>query len=209
MLMKARMIALALLAVVAATAAAHAEIKIHARVEAFDLMGNPITSIPVGGNFQLKAIVDDVRTSSPVPGAFGVFSAYIEAGFDSDKIVASGPVDVASFFEGIPSATLSFVGAGVAQGGGATSSVTSPGSAEQLLFTVPLAATASGSVVFSPSYLNGIHEWLMYGEDEIILPEEVQFSDFELTVVPEPASMGICATGLGALVAFAYRRKRG
>jgi hypothetical protein len=49
----------------------------------------------------------------------------------------------------------------------------------------------------------------MYGEDEIILPEEVQFSDFELTVVPEPASIGICATGLGALVAFAYRRKRG
>ena len=61
--MKSTLLALVLLS--AAPAAAFAEIKIHARVEAVDQFGDPITTIPVGTNFELRAYVDDVRTSTP------------------------------------------------------------------------------------------------------------------------------------------------
>ena len=46
-----------------------------------DLIGNPITTIPAGSDFLLKAVVQDVRT--PDPQFPGVFSAYLNVSYDS------------------------------------------------------------------------------------------------------------------------------
>ncbi len=210
--MKIKAILFVFLVVVAAVPA-KAEIKIDVRLEAFDLLGDPISVIPLGSDFELRAFVDDVRDSTPITGQsgedlFGVFSAYVQVAFDAGKVVATGPVNVDDFFDDIPSATLSSVSPGLAQGGGATLSITNPGPAEQLLFTVSLGATALGPVVFSPSYLNGTQEWLMYGDFDLIPPEDVQFFDLEVTIVPEPASVVLCAIGLVAVGALVFRRRK-
>jgi hypothetical protein len=165
----------------------------------------------VGGSFQLRAFVDDVRTSTPIKDhlgqdIFGIFAAYIEASFDNAKVAGAGAVTVAPFFDDI--VTLGSVSPGLVLGGGASLSLPNPGSAEQLLYSVPLNATGAGTVVFSPSFFADIaHEWVMYGQDGAILSDEVQFSDFELTIVPEPARMGMCAIGLAGLFAVAVRRR--
>jgi len=211
--MKIRAILFAFL-VVAAAAPAKAETKIEVRLEAFDLLGDPISIIPLGSNFELRAFVDDVRQSTPLQGPsgedlFGVFAAYVEVAFDAGKVVDTGPLVVDDFFDDFPVATLSSVSPGLALGGGSTSAIPNPGSAEQLLFTVPLGAIALGSVVFSPSFFgDSSFEWLMYGEFDSVLPEEVQFSDLEVTIVPEPAGIALCTMGLLAVGALSLRCRK-
>src|SRR5262249_46836067 len=138
-------IVIALLIAMAVPAIANAEIKISARVQAFNLSGDPITEIATGGSFLLRAFVDDVRTSTPIQGPmgenlFGTFSAFMDVTFDAGKIGLSGPVEVADYFA---LTQIEQASPGMVRGGGGSRTVQFPGSDEQLLFTVPLIATGA------------------------------------------------------------------
>jgi hypothetical protein len=202
--MKSTLFALAILC--AAPAAALAEIKIHARVEAVDQFGDPLTTIPVGGNFELRAYVTDVRETSPLPGAFGVFSAYVNAGYDPARIALAGAVDVAPLFDSLP---FSSVSPGAITAGGAWFSLQPPGPAEQLLFTAPMTAVSVGSANLAGAFhSSGFEEWQLYGEEAVVQSDEVLFFDYEFTVVPEPAA-GVLTVGAAAMMgAFAWRRRK-
>jgi hypothetical protein len=208
--MNTKALALAIL-VASAAGVARADVLIHARLEAFDSIGNPISVIPVGSDFELRAYVDDVRLSTPIGGnLFGTFAAYVEVNFDGGKVTAGGPVDIANFFDDLE--VIESISPGVIQGGGATLTFTNPGSAEQLLFTVPLHAANVGTVAFLPSYLELVGpsppEWLLFGDDDVVEPDEVLFFDLDVTIVPEPPSMAPVAMAIMALGGLVARRRR-
>jgi hypothetical protein len=197
---------------VAAPSVATAEIKIQARVEATDVVGNPISVIPVGGDFELRAYVDDVRTSTPIvdpmgQDLFGTFAAYMDVSYDGAKVTTGGPVEIGDFFDALVPITIA--SPGFVRAGGAAVSLINPGSDEQLLFTAPLVATNVGTVLFSPSFFSDIFfEWLMYGDNDPVLVDEVQFAGYELTIVPEPATSLLSATALAAVCCIVWRRRR-
>ena len=145
--------------------------------------GAPISStnsLLIGDSFQLNVFVKDLRTlTDPTQG--GVFSAYLDVLFDSALATVSGNLVNGPNFQ--PSlANAGVVTAGLIDHGGSfTTNLTPSGQAEALLFTVPMTATASGTLTFrgepttdpadpgdagqSPFYDTGL-----YGQDPPVKP---------------------------------------
>jgi hypothetical protein len=206
---------LALAAAVAlalAPAAATADILARIRFEVTDLADNPISSINVGEDFRLRALVQDLRP----PGlANGVAAAYLNGDYDetlASTVATAGPgadpaIVFGSFFGFLRTGELSPAGDIVAAGA-ASLSLSPPGSAEQFLFHVPFQADAPGVVTFTPSFDSTPgHEVLIYLEDEALAPNEILFVSDSLTIVPEPSTLALA--GMAAMVlAILFRRGR-
>ncbi|REK09071.1 MAG: hypothetical protein DWQ37_19645 [Planctomycetota bacterium] len=194
----------------ATTAAAQTPALVQATMEVTDLGGNPITSIEAGGDFLLRAIVQDVR--QPTPEVSGVFAAYVNVDFDpSVALIEPGTsLDHAPFFNILKSGDLSVPGQ-ITAAGGAGVSLNAPGSDPQLLWSVMIHAEAPGTTTFTPSYFSAPgEEWLLYGLDSVppFMQDQVEFVGTSLTVVPEPSTF-VLASVPGALLAIvAVRRGR-
>ena len=162
------------------------------RLEVDDLLGNPVTSIMPGDDFLLKVFAQDIRTTSPIPGVFGDFAAYTNISYDPSLVSVNGPVTFNSYFS--LSRFSNTATPGLIDAGGASISLTPPGSAEQWVFSVPLHATNAGTELFT-SFFDSLlsHDFLLYGYNYALLETEIQFLSTSVTIVPEPSSFSLGA----------------
>ena len=141
----------------------------------------PITNIVPGGEFLLRAYVDDLRADPQ-----GVYSAYVDVTYASNLVSSQ-----ASIGDGVANEspyTISQQGnaqtAGlINEAGGVSMSIEPLGGGEKLLFTVLLRANSAGEVNFTldPADTSG-NEILLYEDDFEIPVEEVEFVNTTLTI---------------------------
>ncbi len=158
-----------------------------------DLDGNPITTIPVGGQFLLVTEVQDIR--DPAPQIPGVFAAAADISFNSNLT----SIDTGQTAEFVPPGSVgdtfwdlaheTTLQQGRVIGFGSHGSLTSPGNAPQFLFSVVLTAEQAGTQTFTPIYdtTNPDHEYLLFLLNGNRPPEEVQFVGSMLQITDVPA----------------------
>jgi len=155
------------------------------RLEAQDMSGNPITSINAGQDFQLVTFVHDLRT--PVPSFAGVFAGYTNVSYDSSLVsTTTSSLTFGSFYTLTPSGNLSVPGT-ITGGGAAATSASPPGAAEKELWRTTFHANSVGTFSFNSSFdATAGHETLLYGNDNNITADQIQFGSFQLTVNGQP-----------------------
>ena len=190
---------------------AHATPMAELRVEVDDLSGNPISSIAAGQDFKITVAVQDIR--SPVDEFPGIFAAYLDLSFDStlaDIAPTTTPVFGSPFapYGGGASYSLSHNVTTVKINAGSFSlSLTSPGNAPQVLYTIQAHAQAPGIENFLPSFTSdpGM-DVLFYNPPDVLSPSDLQFVGASLTIVPEPSSLALVAAGILATSAVFVSR---
>lgn len=164
--------------------------RLRVRLEAQDLDENTITSITPGGEFILRAYVDDLRATPE-----GVFSAYVDVTYDSNLVssqasAGDGVANEAPYtqFQSGNAQTAGLIN----EAGGASTSSSPLGDGERLLFTVLMRANTAGSATFTldPADTEGF-EFLLYGEDNALPLSEVEFVNTTLTIGTPQPSMSI------------------
>lgn len=153
------------------------------RLEVTDVGGTPISSLPVGGDFLLRAYVEDIRD---VPQ--GAFTAYMNVAFDPLIVDAENSITYHAPYTVSQDGT---VNPGLLENIGAQSAQTipPPGGGEFLVFTVPFTATAPGTAQFSGSLATDqlFRITTVFGGPVVALTEdEVLFLDTSLEVVGPP-----------------------
>lgn len=150
-----------------------------------DLDGNVISTIAAGEQYKLQAVATDIR--DPAAELPGVFAAGVDVSFNPtfSSIDTGQAVEFNGFFNLVHTATLSSnrVIAYVS-----TSNTTPPGNDPQMLWSVVLTATGSGTQMFLPQFdTDDFHETLLYGLDPVIplTADEIDFVPATLDVVGE------------------------
>ncbi len=110
------------------------------RYEFTDTANQVVQSLSVNQEFRLNVFVSDIR-SNP----FGVFGAFLDINYPASLATATGPITPGSTFAASASGTTSSAGL-IDEAGGVDSDQVppTPKSQENLLFSVPLRATAAG-----------------------------------------------------------------
>ncbi len=157
------------------------------KLVATDQLGTPITEIPVGSTFQLRAIVQDVRNP---PDQFpGVFAAYLNVSYNSSfaSIPTAGAISFDPFFSLAQTGDTSVAGL-IGAAGASSTSGTNPGSAPQTLWSVVVTAASPGDVTFTPSFDTSLgHDVLLYGGTSEPVPSDaIDFVGTTLTITQEP-----------------------
>ncbi len=145
-----------------------------------DTSGNPISSIAQGSDFLLLATVTDLRPASGGDPR-GVFASYVDVAYDALKVGVGGPITHGSEYVYYASGAASTPGLLDEVGGFA--SLNPLGSDPQTLFSVPLHATAAGTVNFAalmPAIVPA-HYSLVYGSNDAVA---VEFLNASLTITP-------------------------
>jgi large repetitive protein len=140
--------------------------------------GSPLTQLTANEEFVLHVFAEDVRTP-----ARGVFSAYLDVIFDSTKATVTGPIQFDPFYSaGRQGSTAT---AGLIDEAGAFAGFTEAGAGPRKLFSVPMRATASGTLTFAldPND-SGNLEMLVYGleDNDPVADTEVHFGSATITV---------------------------
>jgi len=160
-------------------AAAGEQVRI--RLEATDVAGNPITSTPIGSDFQIRGYLQDLRDS-----AEGVFQAYMDIVYNQSVATAQGPLSQTNFdplYRTFWDGNVSTPGL-VNELGSAVTDVFNPlGPSERLQFVLPFHADAGGLATFTldPAETDG-YDILLFGVDDPIPSSEVEFVNTVLLV---------------------------
>jgi len=142
-----------------------------------DLGGNPITSITQGGDFIVRATVEDLR-----PSPQGVFAAYVDVTYDSSKGAVDGPIAFGSQYpngrEGNASVPSQIDEVGAFDG------FFPIGGGPKHLFSVPFTATNAGALSFNldPADLLPQHNVLLFGISGAIDPADIRFVNATIDV---------------------------
>ncbi len=164
--------------------------KVRIRLETQSLSETPITSIAPGNEFVLRAYVTDLRADPD-----GVFSAYVDVNYSADFVSSqAGAGDgVANEAPYTLSATGSATQPGLINEAGGFANSTSPlGGGERLLFTVLLKANAEGTATFTLDPADDQDSVItVFGEDDPIPVEEVEFVNTTLTIGNPPPTLSI------------------
>lgn len=180
-----------------------------------NLLGNPISSITAGADFQLEAFVQDIR--NPAYQIPGIFSAYLNVAYDPSlasitSIAHAGQADPGIMFA--PEFPILQTGdlstAGLISASGASMEVLPNTTAEQLLFTVIVHATNSGTEAFTSSFDSQPgHEFLVDSNLIADLTQnQILFGQVTLTILPEPSSLVLSAICSFALAGWGMNRWR-
>ena len=146
--------------------------KVRIRLEAVDLGGTVITSVNPGDTFELRAFVQDIRTSAGT--ARGVASAYLDVLYNSTIISVNAPINFSAVYGNARSGSLA--ADGLIDEVGAFDGVDPLGVQERLLFSVSVTAVGSGLAVFTPDPADQQeHDVTVYGEDVAVLPNQIDF----------------------------------
>ncbi|MDA1050594.1 MAG: FG-GAP-like repeat-containing protein [Planctomycetota bacterium] len=153
---------------------------VRVRLETADPLGNPISAIGAGEDFQLRVFVDDLRDS---PDDEGVFAAYLDLLYDSSLVSITGPLVFASEYDfGRSGDTAS---AGIIDEAGAFTSSQSPlGGSERLLFSVPVHAEAAGQAVFQadPADDPPAHDVLLFGVGPAVPASAIEYGSATIVI---------------------------
>jgi hypothetical protein len=170
--------------------------------DATDAQGNVLSSVPVGTSFQLREIAQDTSGNGATGG---IFSAYVNSSYDPSLVsIASDALQPVVNFSGwFPNGqnentqtpgTLSNTGAIFDAEG---NNYKPPGSAPQLIFSVPVTALAVGSATFAPSYSSdpgGVYPILVFGDNSELLGNQVTFVPATINITGQP-TIGVSGGG--------------
>lgn len=153
---------------------------VRVRLETTDTNGSPITSVPKGGQFQLRAYIKDVRTAPPADA--GVFASYFDLLYDAGLTSTVASTDTNNYPFGIvmdfadpylfgKSADASTVGL-VDETGAFQTSFTPLGTTERLLYSVTFTADEQGTATFAadPADVLPQHDTLLFEPDDQGVP---------------------------------------
>jgi len=159
--------------------------QVRIKLVATDIAGNPITSTPVNSDFQIRGFVQDLRVDPQ-----GVFSAYSDIEYTSTTASVDGPIEFDPFYPNDKSGDTSTPGL-IDEIGSFANSLTPPGGDEKLHFIIPFHADTAGPAVFTlnPADIEN-HDISVYGVDEAVPPDEVEFIN-TLVMVGEFPSVSI------------------
>ena len=170
--------------------------------ETTDSSGNVLTSVPVGTNFQLLAIVQD---TSGHGSTGGVFQAYVDGSYD--PTLASIPSDASApvatfgpeFISGLNENTQT---PGSLTDIGGYSGYQARGSAPQFtLVQIPVTTTAAGTETFTPSFAAGVQwEFIEYGDDSPLAASQITFVPASINITSGSQS-AIAVSGDGQPIA--------
>jgi VCBS repeat-containing protein len=140
--------------------------------------GTALTTLSVGQDFVLHVFAQDVRSS-----AAGVFAAYLDVNYDSTKATVTGPLTYSDTYSNDQSGTTTT--AGLIDEGGAFAGSTSPlGPTKREVFSVPLRATASGTLNFSGDAADNVpqHNVLVYNQNGGVPASQIHFGTASVEV---------------------------
>lgn len=151
------------------------------RLRAVDGQGASVQTLSVGQEFTLEAYVDDLRSNPD-----GVFSAYVDVLFAADKFTANGSFVYGPGFDFARSGEI--ITSGNAAGFndvGALGGLSPTDKKEHLLFSIKLTPTQAGTFGFQTKIADdeqiGIHDVVLYGLDNELVPSEMDFTSLTLT----------------------------
>jgi VCBS repeat-containing protein len=172
-------------ATVTITVAGPSRVKI--RLETANLANQAISSIGPGGEFLLKAYVEDV---SAVPRD-GVFAAYLDVMYDDTLVSVSGAIVYGEKYPNQPSGNTSVPG--LIDEVGAFDGTKFLGAGEFLLFSIPMTADAEGVAVFTgdPADQRPAHDVLLFGTSQAVPPDEVDYGTVELEIEAGEAPVAV------------------
>ena len=159
--------------------------KVGVTLQAYDTTNaNPLTSASIGQEFVLRITLNDLRTGG-IPEGDGVFSAYMDLVYDSDKVelVGTTPVTYSSLF-GNGKSTPVLTTPGLVDELGAFSSFNvGPGRDPQLLATVRFRVKAAGQALFSTNPAeNASRGFTIFKEDNQVPSSLVTFGSTTLPI---------------------------
>ncbi len=152
------------------------------RLEVADLDGNPIESVNLGTEFQLRAFTSDLRPEDGT--ARGVFAAYLDVIIqNSDFVEYSSEI---SYGESYPNQQEGSLARGLIDDVGAIDSETPLGVGEFLVFSVNFRANSAGQVDFigEPADVLPRHDVLVFGLDTPIASDDVRYISDEIVINP-------------------------
>ena len=156
----------------------NSETIVEIRLEAADTSGNPINQIEQGDSFLLRAFVEDARVD-----AQGVFGAYFDVTYDAPMLSASGPISYGADYPNLQLGDISVDG--LVDEVGAVDGFTPLGPGEFLLFSLPMTADEIGLASFlSDPADDPANEVLVFGLDEPIGSDQVDYGSLDLLIVP-------------------------
>ena len=140
---------------------------------------DPISALGVGEDFLVRAFVQDLTGRGATGGVFG---AYLDVTFSSTLAENTGPIQFSDLYTTAPSGDIS---AGLFDEIGASDGLTPLGEAEQLLFSVPMRTLSTfGTLTFAgdPADIFPLHDTLLFGINEPIPTERIEFVDTSVTI---------------------------
>lgn len=147
-------------------------------VAAVDANGQTIRQVAEGDAFELRVFVQDLR-----PEPLGVHAGYLDVNYDFTRIEPTGAITFGPDYPNGSSGDLTLDGlfdeAGVFDGFGPLDG------ASRLLMKVPMRATALGTarVTSDPADWSPAHDVLVFGLDEPVPVEQIEYGELALEVV--------------------------
>lgn len=149
------------------------------RLAATDSNGNPLSTLTVGQNFELRAYVQDLRG----PGATGVFSPYLDVQYPQDMVQISGAIRHAATYANLASGNTAQPGL-IDEAGGFGDYIQLD-SNEYLVFSVPFVARKAGAVQFQSDAADRSpdHDLFVYGSFATVPANLVDYVNTSLSVI--------------------------
>ncbi|MDE0819393.1 MAG: hypothetical protein OSA92_17185, partial [Pirellulaceae bacterium] len=154
--------------------------KVQMRLVATDNSGNPITEINLDDTFQLRALTTDLRTDGD-----GVFATFLDINYPSQFASVTGSATHYSPYTNFKSGTTTT--AGLMDEIGSMAGLSTLGTSELLVFSVPMQATAEGTILFTsnPADVLPAHDVLVYGENNAVSGDIITYGSYSLEVTAQ------------------------
>jgi Ca2+-binding RTX toxin-like protein len=139
--------------------------------------GSSLSTLAPGDDFLLQVSVEDLRTQPQ-----GVFAAYLDVTWNSGLAVTTGPMQYTGpFTNGHP---IDAVSPGLLDGVGGFAGLAPTGAGALSVCTIPMRAAAAGQLTFAsnPADLLPYHAVLIYGENDLLPPSDIQFGFASINV---------------------------
>ncbi|MBA60884.1 MAG: hypothetical protein CMJ76_00820, partial [Planctomycetaceae bacterium] len=147
------------------------------RLVATDLQGQPVDTVLLHQTFNLEGYVKDMRAD-----AKGVFTSFMDVQFDNSLVQTAGSIVHADTYKNFKSGSIDVPGLIDEVGGMA--GLSELGSDERLVFTVPMRATAAGTLIFDGNHadIKPAHQVLVYGNNDEVPESLISIVDYALVI---------------------------
>ena len=154
--------------------------KVQMRLVATDNSGTPITQINLDDTFQLRALTTDLRTDGD-----GVFATFLDIDYTSQLASVTGAATHYTPYTNFKSGTTTTVG--LMDEIGSMAGLSTLGTSEYLVFSVPMRATAEGTILFTsnPADVLPAHDVLVYGENNAVSSDDISYGSYSLEVTAQ------------------------
>ena len=148
------------------------------RLDAFDLVGNPISSLVEGEQFDVRVRVEALQAASP-----GLFAAYLDLSFPSLLANVVSPPQLGINFVHSPS--IDITTPGLLNEIGGHGGLTPPATTSPVLFTIRMQARSAGVITFlsDPADFLPNHSFLLFDSAKPVPVDRIEFGQLSLNIV--------------------------